>query len=109
MENRGSKSGERRGGRAKGTPNRATAAKAAEVAASGLTPLDYMLRVMRDEDAPVERRDEMAKAAASYVHPRLAQVETHNETEISVISAEPMSEAEWAETHGAQLAKAPVN
>jgi hypothetical protein len=34
-----------------------------------------MIRVMRDETAPVERRDEMAKAAAPYVHPRLAAVE----------------------------------
>ena len=34
-----------------------------------------MIRVMRDESAPVERRDEMAKAAAPYVHPRLAAIE----------------------------------
>jgi hypothetical protein len=34
-----------------------------------------MIRVMRDQSAPVERRDEMAKAAAPYVHPRLAAVE----------------------------------
>jgi hypothetical protein len=34
-----------------------------------------MIRVMRDENAPVERRDEMAKAAAPYVHPRLAAIE----------------------------------
>ena len=40
---RGSSPGERRGGRRKGTPNRAIAAKAAEIAASGMTPLDYMV------------------------------------------------------------------
>jgi hypothetical protein len=34
-----------------------------------------MLAVMRDSDEPPERRDEMAKAAAPYVHPRLATVE----------------------------------
>jgi hypothetical protein len=66
--------GRKTGGRQKGTPNKATAAKAAEVAASGLTPLDWMLQVMRDDNAPMERRDEMAKAAAPYVHPRLAAV-----------------------------------
>jgi hypothetical protein len=38
----------RYGGRTKGTPNRASAAKAAEIAASGLTPLDYMVGVMRE-------------------------------------------------------------
>jgi hypothetical protein len=34
-----------------------------------------MIRVMRDETAPAKRRDEMAKAAAPYVHPRLAAIE----------------------------------
>lgn len=38
---------------------------------SGLTPLEYMLRVMNDEDAPDDRRDRMAIAAASFVHPRM--------------------------------------
>jgi hypothetical protein len=42
------------------------------IAASGLTPLDYMLSVMRDEKVEAHRRDEMAKAAAPYVHPRIA-------------------------------------
>jgi hypothetical protein len=40
--------------------------------AEGLSPLQYMLAVMRDEQADVRRRDEMAKAAAPYVHPRMA-------------------------------------
>lgn len=68
----GSKPGERRGGRQKGVPNRATAAKAAEVAASGLTPLDFMLNILRDREATTADRFEAAKAAAPYVHPRLA-------------------------------------
>jgi hypothetical protein len=76
MVGRGSKPGERRGGRKKGTPNKATTAAAirGEVAASGEIPLDYMLRVMRDETADPARRDAMAKAAAPYVHPSLASV-----------------------------------
>jgi hypothetical protein len=76
MAGKGSKPGERRGGRKKGTPNKATTAAAirAEVAASGEIPLDYMLRVMRDETAESTRRDAMAKAAAPYVHPSLASV-----------------------------------
>jgi hypothetical protein len=43
--------GKKTGGRQKGTPNKATSAAAirAEIAASGELPLDYMLRVMRDE------------------------------------------------------------
>ena len=31
-------------------------------------PLDYMLRVMRTPNASVERRDEMAKLLAPYLH-----------------------------------------
>jgi hypothetical protein len=34
-----------------------------------------MLRVMRDDSAETSRRDDMAKAAAPYVHAKLASVE----------------------------------
>ena len=68
--------GARRGaGRKPGTPNRVTAELQAAVAASGETPLDYMLRVMRDPTMEHPRRDEMAKAAAPYVHSKLAAVD----------------------------------
>ena len=63
------------GGRKPGVPNKLTVERQAQVAASGLTPLDYMLRVMRDEQADDIRRADMAKAAAPYVHPRLASTE----------------------------------
>jgi hypothetical protein len=58
--------GRKTGGRQKGTPNKATSAASinAEIAASGELPLEYMLRVMRDETAESLRRDAMAKAAA---------------------------------------------
>jgi hypothetical protein len=62
-------------GRKKGSPNKATAERQAEVAASGETPLDYMLRIMRDEATDKSRRDDMAKASAPYVHSKLAAVE----------------------------------
>ncbi len=73
MAGRGSAPGERRGGRQKGTPNRATAAREAEVEASGMTPLDYMLDILRDENASTEDRKWAAQHAAPYCHPRLAQ------------------------------------
>lgn len=91
---KGTKTG---GGSRKGIPNKATAKREAEIAASGLTPLDYMLSVMRapcppellakieEQGASVEviaavggwhaQRMEAAKAAAPYVHPKLAQME----------------------------------
>lgn len=62
-------------GRKPGAPNKATAERQAEIAASGLTPLDYMLTILRDEDRSVEDRMDAAKAAAPYVHPKLAAVE----------------------------------
>lgn len=36
--------------------------------AGDLTPLEYMLAVMRDPEAHPIRRDEMAKSAAQYMH-----------------------------------------
>jgi hypothetical protein len=68
--------GKKTGGRQKGTPNKRTPAiKEAEIAATGETPRDYMLRVMRDPTVDWNRRDAMAKAAAPYCHPHLASVE----------------------------------
>jgi hypothetical protein len=71
---RGSRPGEHRGGRKKGTRNKRTLAQIA--AAEGkLTPLDYMLSVMRDETEPLERRLECAMLAAPYMHAKLKQIE----------------------------------
>lgn len=63
------------GGRKTGTPNKMTAAKALAIQASGLTPLDFMIQVVRDASKPLEVRMDAAKAAAPYIHPRLASVE----------------------------------
>jgi hypothetical protein len=62
-------------GRPAGSRNRRTQMllEAAEV--GGEMPLEYMLRVMRDPTAPVKRRDEMAKAAAPFLHSKLASIE----------------------------------
>lgn len=42
---------------------------------AGISPLDYMLKVMRNTNADPKRRDDMAKAAAPFVHAKLASVE----------------------------------
>jgi hypothetical protein len=63
------------GGRQTGVANRRTREIADAAIKQGLTPLEYMLAVLRDETVDPERRDEMAKAAAPYLHPRLASVE----------------------------------
>lgn len=67
-------------GRKKGIPNKASIARQEKVAATGITPLDYMLAVMRDPTATKWRRDDMAKAVAPYVHPRLSTIEHNNIT-----------------------------
>lgn len=50
----------------------------AAILGSGPTPLDHMLQVMRDESVEPAKRLDAAKAAAPYVHPRLASVALGN-------------------------------
>lgn len=80
------KGGARQGaGRKRGGKNAKSAEIAQKAAAAGLTPLEYMLDILRGkppEGADVVQilayesmRFEAAKAAAPYVHPRLAAVE----------------------------------
>ena len=64
-------------GRPKGSLNKKTVEKIAAIEASGETPLDYMLRVMRDPTVDHERRDRNASQAAPYVHPKLAQIDAN--------------------------------
>jgi hypothetical protein len=71
---RGSKPGERRGGRQPGTPNRKTAlittAFASATSNPELSPLDFFLAVMREASIPPEWRFRAAQAAAPYVRPK---------------------------------------
>lgn len=62
-------------GRPKGVPNKTTQAQRDAVLNSGLTPLEYMISVLRDETAEREVRMDAAKAAAPYVHPKLANID----------------------------------
>ncbi len=69
---RGSRPGERRGGRQKGTPNKKTAFRNAVIAArsadENLTPLDVMLAVMRDPQVSLADRVKMALKALPRLH-----------------------------------------
>lgn len=38
-------------------------------------PLDFLLRLMRDPHAPIARRLEAAKAAATFLHSRLTAID----------------------------------
>jgi hypothetical protein len=66
---RGSKPGERRGGRQPGTPNKKTALLNAALDAAtskpDLSPLDFLLEVMRDSSIPPDWRIKAALAAST--------------------------------------------
>ena len=53
----------------------AMAKRRGAAAASALSPLDYMLQVLRDPEASPAERKWAAEKAAPYLHPRLASVE----------------------------------
>lgn len=68
--------GKREGaGRPAGAVTKRTREVADKAVKAGLTPLDYMLSVLRDERADPKDRMWAAEKAAPYVHPRLASVE----------------------------------
>ena len=82
------------GGRQKGTPNKKTAALQRQIAETGLTPLEVMVKRMRwhskEADLAVKRKDyadaerhmkeaeEAASRAAPYLHAKLSAVEMGN-------------------------------
>lgn len=79
--------GKRQGaGRKAGSANTKTRDIADKAVEEGITPLEYMLQIMRDESLPENAdpaqviamkamRFEAAKAAAPYIHPKLSSVD----------------------------------
>lgn len=85
-ESSGGRGGARKGaGRKPGSATKRTREIADAAIADGITPLEFMLRVMRQEVDPEwnvlaqishqAMRFEAAKAAAPYIHPRLQAIE----------------------------------
>lgn len=66
-------------GRPKGAATKRSREIADQAIAEGTSPLEYMLGVMRDPEAAPARRDEMAKMAAPYIHPRVSAVQIADE------------------------------
>lgn len=62
-------------GRKAGSASTKTREIANQAAEAGITPLEFMLSVMRDATAERGERLDMAKAAAPYIHPRLSSIE----------------------------------
>lgn len=92
------------GGKKKGSRNKVTLEKAKAIEASGLTPLDYMLSLLRDELNDTETRFEAAKAAAPYCHNKLASVE-HTGKDGGPIETVNLSDLERAQALALLLGK----
>jgi len=52
-----------------------------KAAAEGITPLEFMLAVLRDENADFSERYKAAVDAAPYIHPRLASTKVEGDQE----------------------------
>lgn len=72
-------------GRKAGGVNRVTQEALEAAKETGLLPLDYLLSVMRDNEADEARRIDCAKAAAQYLHPKLNAVDLRGEIEAKVV------------------------
>lgn len=75
LSNNQSRGGARAGaGRKKGLPNKRTAEAQAQAEATGITPLEYLLSIMREPAQEPRERLAAAVAAAPYVHAKLSAV-----------------------------------
>lgn len=94
-------------GRPKGTGSKDSAALRIAPAAdivraalkSGMSPLEYMLSVMRDDSADKVRRDRMACAAAPFCHARVSD-QRIGKREIQGVEAAAVladSQSEWSD------------
>jgi hypothetical protein len=90
-------------GRPKGSGNKFTK-DISEILEDNQSPLEYMLSVMNNTDNDQRERLDAAKAAAPYIHARIAYLEVSAEIDQPqyVVSAEPMSCEEWGEKYGAK-------
>lgn len=73
------------GGRRPGSRNKANVQREAEIKASGLTPLEYLIQMMRNKGNTPEIRIDAAKAAAPYVHPKLATISVNGSLDTNVV------------------------
>ena len=96
-------------GRKKSGTNRLDAKARQQAMESGITPLAYMLGILRDEKSTKGEKMDAAKAAAPYVHARLAHIESQAQATISFVarlpSPAPSVEA-WLEDRQRRLASA---
>jgi hypothetical protein len=90
-------------GRKKGQTTKLNDEARRKAADGGLMPLDYLLSIMRNETLPQPERVDAAKAAAPYVHAKLANVELNasvafsHEDALDELDDEPAREGDPAQ------------
>lgn len=65
-------------------------------ATADMSPLDYMLMVMRNQDADQSRRDRMAVAAAPFCHPRIADNRFGKKDQAEAEAEAAATDSRWA-------------
>lgn len=83
-------------GRKPGVPTLKTQEISSRAFDSGISPLEYMLSVMRDDLAPPSVRLDAAKSAAPYMHPRLAMSAERDVRPGPLIEGNSLSDVEAA-------------
>ena len=94
------------GGRQKGAVDKIK--REAILAAQGITPLDYMMSIIRNEQEDKAVRLDAAKAAAPYVHARLQTTTLAGDPE-KPLKVEAMSDLETARRVAFLMTKAAGN
>ncbi len=72
-------------GRPKGSAMTKTAVLASKLSADGITPLEFILNVMRDEAQPLPMRLNCAMAAAPFIHARLASIQVERKPNNAIL------------------------
>ena len=80
--------GVKTGGRQKGSKNKVTVEREAQIASSGLTPLEFMLQNLRDKTKEDSVRMYAAVHAAPYCHPKLVTRSSRAKTTTKDIAGE---------------------
>lgn len=62
-----------------GSKNKRSMILAKKASIDGISPLEFLLNILRDTSFDMEMRIDAAKSAAPYVHPRLATTILKNE------------------------------
>ena len=97
-------------GRKPGAVNKATQQSRKAISESGLTPLQYLLSVMRDENSEQSQRVDAAHKAAPYVHAKLSSVDVRSSDGSMTpkgLDASGISTAALREIMGAMSDKSP--